>query len=234
VLTLPGGFEVAHSRLICALLSLSLCIACSDDSGSSAKPDSALDQAADQTKTSDLSDSRVQSDSQAGECTWDGKKSCGDTTKYCDDSIGNKCVACPSGRFNCDHRFDCECTQGCNGDKCKYPDCSAKTGCGDVALFCEFGDCFNCAPNTFNCDGAYGCECADGCDGTKCKGGTSVCSFEKPGACGGDDKQWCYQDACNSCAPGRYNCNNVKGCECDEVGCNGQKCAGKCTGNECP
>jgi hypothetical protein len=50
-------------------------------------------------------------------CKYDEKDVCGgDTGQYCKDG---KCVACPTGKFNCDKTKDCECTGGCVGKKCQ-------------------------------------------------------------------------------------------------------------------
>ncbi len=104
------------------------------------------------------------------ECTFEG--GCGDNTKYCD--VG-KCVACPTGRYNCDNKGQCECEGGCDGTACQ-----GTTSCdyydqhvcgGDTSKWCWQNECKSCSTGFFNCNMTKGCECdAAGCNGTSCAG----------------------------------------------------------------
>jgi hypothetical protein len=103
-------------------------------------------------------------------CTFEG--GCGDNTKWCD--VG-KCVACATGKFNCDNKWQCECDGGCNGTSC-----TGTTSCdyydqnvcgGDTSKWCWNNACTSCSAGWFNCNKTKGCECdSAGCNGTACAG----------------------------------------------------------------
>ncbi len=172
-------------------------------------------------------------------CETMGDNTCASQNQFCDDQTG-ACTPCPAATFNCD-RFggDCECTTGCDGNSCTQQ-CTTTTGCADSGLFCDGGQCKPCATGRFNCDNIGGCECdSNGCDGTKCKGERTCDYLDTNNPCG-DPELWCYENVCQKCSDlnndgvvDYFNCNGTKGCECDKDGCNGQLCAGSCTGGEC-
>ncbi len=168
-------------------------------------------------------------------CETFGSKTCGSQSQYCDEESG-ECLECADGTYNCSSNGgDCECTNGCDGSSC-LDICQFDQGC-DTDHFCDIGDCIAClTPGTKNCDGKGWCECTGTCNGTQCIGDRS-CDYYDESVCGGDNTKWCYESVCQLCAedsPGTsFNCNGTKGCECDEQGCNGTACAGKCSGGEC-
>jgi hypothetical protein len=165
-----------------------------------------------------------------GKCEEFGANTCGSQSQYCENEA---CTPCPAGTYNCDTKGgDCECTTGCDGTFCKQ-ECTFETGCNDNTKYCDYGTCTPCPAGTFNCNGSGDCECSDGCDGTSCTGATA-CDYYDQNVCGGDNTQWCYENQCQSCTGGYFNCNGTKGCECDSQGCNGAQCAGQCSGGECP
>ena len=136
---------------------------------------------------------------------------------------------CGTGGVACD---DCAARgQSCGATGCKAG-CSYESGCGDSTKYCDVGKCVACPAGRLNCDGPGHCECEGSCAGASCRGVTS-CDYYDTSVCGGDTKQWCWQNACTSCSSG-FNCNKTKGCECDAAGCSGNECAGKCLGGECP
>ena len=98
---------------------------------------------------------------------------CADSTKYCD---FGKCVACPSGRLNCDGPGECECEgTGCAGTSCRgvtscdYYDVSVCGG--DTRKWCWQNACTDCSAGSFNCNKTKGCECdSAGCSGSSCAG----------------------------------------------------------------
>jgi hypothetical protein len=118
----------------------------------------------------------------------------------------------------------------CAGSKCA--ECSFDApGCADTK-YCDVGTCVACPAGRRNCDGKGQCECEGTCSGTSCTGTTS-CDYYDKTVCGGDTTKWCWNNACIACSSG-FNCNKTKGCECDAKGCNGDACAGSCSGGECP
>jgi len=53
----------------------------------------------------------------SSKCAYDDKNVCGGSqTQYCVNAV---CTPCPTGTSNCDKTKDCECTNGCNNNKCK-------------------------------------------------------------------------------------------------------------------
>lgn len=167
-------------------------------------------------------------------CEIFGNKACGSQSQYCDDESG-KCLECEEGTYNCSaNGGDCECKNGCDGSSC-LDICQFDQGCDD-GHFCDIGDCIPCPTGTKNCEGKGWCECTGTCNGALCVG-DRACDYYDEGVCGGDNTNWCYENVCKLCAedsPGTsFNCNGTKGCECDEQGCDGTACKGKCTGGEC-
>jgi hypothetical protein len=97
---------------------------------------------------------------------------CGDSTKWCD---AGKCVACATGKANCDLKGQCECDGTCNGTTCsgtKNCDYYDLNVCGgDTSKWCWQNACTSCTTGWFNCNQTKGCECdSAGCNGTACAG----------------------------------------------------------------
>ena len=121
-------------------------------------------------RTDSRADSKSGSDLPAGSCTFE--VGCGDNTKWCD---AGKCVACATGKFNCDGPGQCECDGGCNGTTCtgtKSCDYYDLNVCGgDNTKWCWQNACTSCTSGFFNCNGTKGCECdSAGCNGAACAG----------------------------------------------------------------
>jgi hypothetical protein len=110
--------------------------------------------------------------SRCAECAFD--TGCGDSGKYCD--VG-KCVACPTGKSNCDGKGQCECDGSCTGASCNGTtlcDYYDKPVCGgDTTKWCWNNACVACSSG-FNCNKTMGCECdGKGCNGDACAGACS-------------------------------------------------------------
>jgi len=167
----------------------------------------------------------------AGGCAIYGADSCPTQDQYCD-AADETCKPCAAGTLNCNRGGgDCECTTTCDGNSCEK-ECTSTSGC-DTSSYCDLGACKPCPAGRTNCDGKGACECEGTCDGIACQG-NRLCDYYDQDVCGGVDTKWCYKNACQDCSSGRFNCNGTMGCECDSAGCNGDQCAGNCSGGECP